>query len=160
MGVTVFECLPPCISPTPSLVGVVEANHGSELWQNLSYHQLDDRSVSAGKAWLSRQLTHLLQQWILMPNKKERQTLGPGRNWPWISSWQGNICWVSIRMRIGGKLYFKTSGKWKWKILNSSIQRLAVPLCVIKYLPCGVLIFFISGSLMFCNHNGVIACCL
>lgn len=31
-------------------------------------------------------------------------------------------------------------------------------LCVIKYLPYCVLIFFMSDSLMFCSHNGVIAC--
>ena len=54
--------------------------------------------------------------------------------------------------------YLITFGKWKWKILNSSIQRLAAPLCIIKYFPCWVFIFIRSGCLMFCNHNDVIAC--
>lgn len=82
---------------------------------------------------------------------------GPGRNDLWISPGQGNICCsVSIRMRK--TRYLITFGKWKWKILNSSIQRLAAPLCIIKYFPCWVFIFIRSGCLMFCNHNDVIAC--
>lgn len=152
MGGTLLEYPPPPVPP-PATRGW-SCSDGSWQWvrQNLVHRQLNRGSASAGRAWLPNQLTHLSEQWILVPRKKKigRLLVPVGMWWSrkkpavWIPPWQRSLCcWVSIRMRIGVGvgLYLKTFGRRKWKILKLSIKRLAVCLCVIKYLPYRVLFF-------------------
>lgn len=153
VGETVLEYLLPTYPTQPTLSW--SCRDWSWQWVRLTFvhHQLYYCSVSAAE---------LATQSALSFGAKKKERQASGSSWApvvrkklavWISPWQGNLCcWVSIRMGIQEKLYLKTFEKWKCKILNSSIQRSAVSLCITisptEYLFSSCLIIWCSVAIM------------
>lgn len=93
---------------------------------------------------------------------KEGRLVVPAGLWWSRKKWprgflHGKETFAAERCLEWGKTLFKNI--WKVEMENKELQHseASCSLCIIKYFPCWVFIFIMSGSLMFRNHNAVIA---